>query len=413
MKNKTSNAKKKVLLAFSGGLDTSFCAVWLTREQNCEVHAVTIDTGGFTGEELAAIRTKAEQLGARSFTAIDGTGRLYETCIRYLIFGNVLKNGNYPLSVSAERVAQAMLIAAHAKKLGIRSIAHGSTGAGNDQVRFDMLLEILLPGVEIITPIRDLELSREEELLFLRKHGVETDARKAAYSINKGLWGTSVGGQETLTSHLPLPGHAFPSPVTAKKSAALVLEFGSGELKGVNGTRFADPVEAIREVAHLAAPFGIGRDIHTGDTVIGIKGRVGFEAAAPLLIIKAHHALEKHVLGKWQLFWKDQLSQWYGNTLHDGQYFEPVMRDLEAFLESTQQRVTGSVFLTLHPYRFTVDGISSVYDLMGAQEGKYGEMNDGWTGEDVKGYTRIASNQLKTWHRIAQPVADGLKTETV
>jgi argininosuccinate synthase len=396
------NKKTKLILAFSGGLDTSFCAIWLAKEKNYEVHAVTINTGGFTTEELNAIGEKAKALGVASFTAINGTERFYQSCIKFLVAGNVLKNGTYPLSVSAERVTQAMLLAEHALETGIFHIAHGSTGAGNDQVRFDMLLDILVPGLTVITPIRDLKLSRQQEISYLEENGVQMDFTKAAYSINKGIWGTSVGGKETLTSHLPLPESAFPTPLSKHEEEKLALGFEKGELKSVNGKSFAKPVDAILAVNAIAAPFGIGRDVHVGDTIIGIKGRVGFEAAAPVLIIKAHHTLEKHVLSKWQLSWKDQLGAWYGNWMHEGQYFEPVMRDIEAFLASSQKNVTGEVFITLHPYRFSIDGIQSGFDLMTAQEGAYGEMNDGWTGEDVKGFSKIFGNQVKTWHRLHQ-----------
>jgi argininosuccinate synthase len=401
---KPREAHQQIILAFSGGLDTSFCAVYLSKEKQFHVHAVTIDTGGFSKEELIEIEKRALSLGVKSFSVIDGKNQFYNSCIKFLVFGNVLKNGTYPLSVSAERVTQAILIAEHAKSVGISKIAHGSTGAGNDQVRFDMLLDILLPEVEIITPIRDLKLSREEEINFLKENGAELNFEKAAYSINKGIWGTSVGGKETLTSHLPLPEKAFPTQITKSESENLTLGFEKGELKNVNGKSFLNPVDAIQFLQKIAAPFGIGRDIHVGDTIIGIKGRVGFEAAAPVLIIKAHHALEKHVLSKWQLFWKDQLSQWYGNQLHEGQYFEPFMRDIEVFLESTQQFVTGKIFLTLHPYRFTIDGIESEFDLMKSQEGTYGEMNSGWTGEDVKGFSKIFGNQVKNWYNLHHPI---------
>lgn len=392
---------KELVLAFSGGLDTSFCAAWLKHERGYTVHAVTVDTGGFDAAEQAAIRARAEQLGVASYTLIDGTPHLYHHIIRYLIAGNVLKNGSYPLSVSAERITQALLIAEHAKRIGAQAVAHGSTGAGNDQVRFDMLLGILLPGVELITPIRDLRLSREAEVEWLRKHGVEVDPKKAVYSINQGIWGTSVGGRETLTSDQPLPESAWPTPVTQSGEATLTIGFENGEPVEVDGVRFADPVAAIRAVEARANGWGIGRDIHVGDTIIGIKGRVGFEAAAPLMIIKAHHALEKHVLGKWQLFWKDQLAQWYGNWLHEGQYHDPVMRDIEAFFRNSQERVSGTVTLGLAPYRFQVQGIRSPYDLMAAQEGSYGEMNDGWTGDDVKGFAKIFGNQARTWYGLS------------
>ncbi|MBI3510989.1 MAG: argininosuccinate synthase [Bacteroidetes bacterium] len=392
--------KNKVLLAFSGGLDTSFCAIWLREEKKYEVHAVTINTGGFTNEELTAIEKHAYALGVNTFTVIDGAQRFYDSCIKFLVFGNVLKNGTYPLSVSAERVTQAMLLAEHAQHTGIHAISHGSTGAGNDQVRFDMLLDILLEDAEIVTPIRDLKLSRQQEIDFLKKHNVKMNFEKAEYSVNKGIWGTSVGGKETLTSELPLPADAFPTKITKTEPQKTELHFNKGELIGVDGKYFDSPVDAILHLNSLAAPFGIGRDIHVGDTIIGIKGRVGFEAAAPLIIIKAHHLLEKHVLSKWQLFQKDQLAALYGNFLHEGQYYEPLLRDIENFLTSTQQSVSGKVFVTLKKEHFTLDGVRSPFDLMAAQKGSYGEMNDGWTGEDVKGFSKIAANQVKSWYRL-------------
>jgi argininosuccinate synthase len=392
--------KKRVVLAFSGGLDTTFCAVHLARERDCEVHAVTVNTGGFTPDDVRALEAKATALGVASFTCIDETESFYRDVIRFLVFGNVLKNGTYPLSVSAERFSQARAIAAHALRIHADAIAHGSTGAGNDQVRFDMVFRTLAPEMEIITPIRDLQLSRDDEILFLASHGVEVNAEKARYSINAGLWGTSVGGRETLTSHLPLPDDAWPTPVTATGEETLTLSFTRGELTGVNGEAFPSPVEAIRCVSALAVPYGIGRDMHVGDTIIGIKGRVGFEAAAPLVIIKAHHALEKHVLTKWQLFWKDQLAAWYGNWLHEGQHLDPAMRDIEALFESTQRTVSGDVYLTLSPRRFSIDGIASPHDLMSPVFGSYGETNRAWSGDDVKGFATIFGNQSAIWHRI-------------
>ena len=397
----------RVVLAFSGGLDTTFCAVHLARERGVEVHAVTVNTGGFSSEEIAALETKAQALGAASFTCLDETDAFYRDVIRFLVFGNVLKNGTYPLSVSAERFSQARAIAVHALRIGADAIAHGSTGAGNDQVRFDMVFRALAPQLQIITPIRDLGLSRDEEIAFLVSHGVAVNAAKARYSINTGLWGTSVGGRETLTSHLPLPEEAWPTPVTATGEESVALAFTRGELSSVNGERFASPVDAIRRLSAIASPYGIGRDMHVGDTIIGIKGRVGFEAAAPLVIIKAHHALEKHVLTKWQLFWKDQLAAWYGNWLHEGQHLDPVMRDIEAFFASTQSTVTGDVFVTLWPQRFRIDGIASPHDLMSPLFGSYGETNRAWTGDDVKGFAAMFGNQSAIWHRINGEGRDG------
>jgi len=391
--------KKKVVLAFSGGLDTSFCAIYLSQDLNLEVHSVLVNTGGFEAEELAQIEQRAYALGVTSHAVVDETENYYKSCIKYLVFGNVLKNATYPLSVSAERVSQATAIATYVKKIGVEYVAHGSTGAGNDQVRFDMIFNILIPGVEIITPIRDLKLSREAEIEYLNKHGVEYSAAKATYSINKGIWGTSVGGKETLTSHETLPEAAWPTQVTETGAKKVELTFEKGELVGINGEKLS-PVKAIQKLQSMAAPYGIGRDIHVGDTIIGIKGRVGFEAAAPIIIIKAHHTLEKHTLTKWQLSWKDQLASFYGNWLHEGQFHDPIMRDIEAFLQNTQQQVSGKVFVELHPYRFQVIGIESAHDLMSSKFGSYGEMNNAWTGDDVKGFSKIFGNQVMIWHKV-------------
>ncbi len=391
---------KKVVLAFSGGLDTTFCAIHLREELGYEVHALTVNTGGFSDEELGRIEAHALKLGVSSFRAVDARDDYYRDVIRYLIFGNVLKNNTYPLSVSAERIVQAIATARYAAEIGAEAVAHGSTGAGNDQVRFDMVFQIIAPAVRIITPIRDLRLSREAEIEYLKAHQVEMNFEKAAYSINKGIWGTSVGGRETLTSHGSLPESAYPTQLSAQDDSDVKLVFEKGELKGVNNTAYENPVDAIQALQALAAPYAIGRDIHVGDTIIGIKGRVGFEAAAPVIIIKAHHLLEKHTLTKWQLYWKDQMAAWYGNWLHEGQYFDPVMRDIEAFLSSTQAFVSGEVFVRLMPYRFEVTGISSPHDLMSAKFGSYGEMNKTWSGEDVKGFTKIFGNQTGIYYQV-------------
>ena len=390
----------KVVLAYSGGLDTTYCAVYLQKIRGFEIHALTVNTGGFSPEEIEQIAARAKSLGVTSFECVDVTKDYYDNCIKYLIFGNVLKNATYPLSVSAERMVQAIAVAQHVKKVGATAVAHGSTGAGNDQVRFDMVFQSMLPGVEIITPIRDLRLSREEELAFLKENGVEINAAKAKYSINKGLWGTSVGGKETLTSKEYLPEDAWPTAVTETGVRHLELEFEKGELHGIDGQKFGSPVAAIQHLQAIAQPYGVGRDIHVGDTIIGIKGRVGFEAAAPIIIIKAHHLLEKHTLTKWQLYWKDQLSSWYGNWLHEGQMLDPTMRNIEKFLEDTQATVTGKVFVTLQPYRYTITGIESPHDLMSSKFGSYGEMNKGWSGDDVKGFAKIFGNQSSIYHKI-------------
>jgi len=392
--------KEKVVLAFSGGLDTSFCVLYLKNKLNLDVHALTVNTGGFSDEEIRKIEQHALALGAATFKCVDARNEYYQKVIRFLIFGNVLKNNTYPLSVSAERIVQALATARYAKELGAQNVAHGSTGAGNDQVRFDMVFNIIIPNMKIITPIRDLKLSREEEIQFLKENGVNMNFEKAKYSINKGIWGTSVGGRETLNSKEYLPEEAFPTHLSKKEPQNVTLTFDTGELKGVNGQRFENPVDAIQKLNEVAAPFAIGRDIHVGDTIIGIKGRVGFEAAAPLIIVKAHHLLEKHVLTKWQLYWKDQLAAWYGNWLHEGQYLDPVMRDIEALMTHTQHNVTGKVFVTLKPYQFAVTGIESPHDLMSAKFGSYGEMNRAWSGEDVKGFTKIFGNQASIYYQV-------------
>jgi argininosuccinate synthase len=393
---------KKVVLGFSGGLDTSYCVKYLSEEKGYEVHSIIVNTGGFTQAELKKIEEHACRLGVKTHTAVDAVKGYYDRIIKYLIYGNVLKNNTYPLSVSAERLSQALHIAEHAKKLNADAVAHGSTGAGNDQVRFDMIFHIMIPGVEIITPIRDLKLIRGQEIEYLKSKGVDINFEKAMYSINKGLWGTSVGGKETLSSKGMLPEEAWPTQITKTGSEEVKLSFEKGELKKVNDATFSHPVEAIQYLTSVAAPYGIGRDIHVGDTIIGIKGRVGFEAAAPMIILKSHHALEKHVLTKWQLNWKDQLAQFYGNWLHEGQILDPVMRDIEAFFENSQQNVTGEVFVQLLPYRFQIIGIESKYDLMSSRFGKYGEMNTGFTGEDVRGFSRIFGNQTSIYYQVKE-----------
>ncbi|HET9744562.1 MAG TPA: argininosuccinate synthase [Chitinophagaceae bacterium] len=389
-----------IVLGFSGGLDTTYCVKYLSQEKGYEVHSIIVNTGGFSDDELKKIETHAYKLGVKTHTTIDAVKGYYDRIIKYLIFGNCLKNNTYPLSVSAERLSQALHIAEHVKKLGAKAVAHGSTGAGNDQVRFDMIFHIMIPGVEIITPIRDLKLSREEEITYLKSKGVDMNFEKALYSINKGLWGTSVGGKETLTSKGMLPEEAWPTQVSKSGSQEVRLSFIKGELFAVDDKNFIHPSEAIQYLQSMAGPYGIGRDIHVGDTIIGIKGRVGFEAAAPMIILKAHHALEKHVLTKWQLQWKDTLAQFYGNWMHEGQILDPVMRDIEAFLENSQQHVTGNVFVQLMPYRFQVTGIESNYDLMSSKFGKYGEMNTGFTGEDVRGFSKIFGNQTRIWEAV-------------
>lgn len=391
----------KLVLAYSGGLDTSYCAKYLSKEKGFEVHAVSVNTGGFSTEEIKSIEEKALQLGATSYTSIDAVQTFYEKVVKYLIFGNVLKNNTYPLSVSAERVVQAIEIVNHAKKIGAKYIAHGSTGAGNDQVRFDMIFQIIAPEIQIITPIRDNKLAREAEIAYLKENGVDYSWEKAKYSINKGLWGTSVGGEETLTSEKPLPDSAYPSQLKEKEPSEVKLTFEKGELIAIDGHK-DNPVANIEKLEKMASQYAIGRDIHVGDTIIGIKGRVGFEAAAALLIIKAHHLLEKHTLTKWQQYQKEQLGNFYGMLLHEGNYLDAVMRNIESFLTNTQKTVTGDVFVSLYPFQFRLNGISSPHDLMNASFGSYGEMNKGWTADEAKGFIKIQSNAGKIYNHVNQ-----------
>lgn len=389
-----------VVLAYSGGLDTSFCVKYLTQEKGLTVHAVIINTGGFSAEEIAAVETKAYQLGAKSFKAIDVTKKYYEECLKYLIFGNVLRNNTYPLSVSAERMFQALEIVNYANSIGATKVAHGSTGAGNDQIRFDLTFQVLGNDLEIITPIRDLQLSRQAEIEYLQANGIDWSWEKAKYSINQGLWGTSVGGAETLTSDKGLPESAYPSQLENTVPTNITLHFEQGELKGIDDQKFEHPVAAIQALQAMAAPYAIGRDIHVGDTIIGIKGRVGFEAAAPMIILKAHHLLEKHTLTKWQQHWKEQLANWYGMMLHEGQFLEPVARNMETFMVDTQQHVTGQVHVQLLPYRFELLGITSDFDLMQSSFGVYGEMNKGWTAEEAKGFIKILANPQQIYYSV-------------
>ncbi|MBQ3209082.1 MAG: argininosuccinate synthase [Alistipes sp.] len=391
-------AKKKVVLAFSGGLDTSFCVKYLSEELGYEVYTAIANTGGFSEEELAAIEKRAYDLGATKHATLDITQQYYEQSIKYMVYGNILRNGTYPISVSSERTFQAIAIIEYAKSVGADCVAHGSTGAGNDQVRFDLTFQILAPQIEIITPTRDMTLTREYEINYLKEHGYQADFVKMEYSINKGLWGTSIGGKETLRSEQTLPESAYPSQVTAEGEQSLKLTFAKGELSAVNGVEYTDKVAAIRAVEAIGSAYGIGRDMHIGDTIIGIKGRVGFEAAAPMLIIAAHKMLEKHTLTKWQQYWKDQIGTWYGMFLHEAQYLDPVMRDMEAFLESTQAKVDGTVEITLRPYSYTLVGVTSDFDLMKTDFGEYGEVNKAWSADDVKGFTKIMANSMKIYY---------------
>ncbi|MGN0218682.1 MAG: argininosuccinate synthase [Muribaculaceae bacterium] len=390
--------KKKVVLAFSGGLDTSFCVKYLSEDCGYDVYTAIANTGGFSKQELANIEARALALGAVKHASLDITHEYYDRSIRYMVFGNVLRNGTYPISVSSERIFQAIAIINYAKSIGADCVAHGSTSAGNDQVRFDSTFQILAPEIEIITPTRDMNLTRDYEINYLKEHGYEADFKKLEYSINKGLWGTSIGGKETLHSNETLPEEAYPTQMTATAEERITLSFEQGELSAINGKHYTDKVAAIQDLEALVAPYALGRDMHIGDTIIGIKGRVGFEAGAPLLIIAAHKMLEKHTLTKWQQYWKDQVGTWYGMFLHEAQYLEPVMRDIEKMLESSQRNVTGTVSLILRPYSYTLVGVDSPFDLMKTDFGEYGEINKAWTADDVKGFTCILANQMKIYH---------------
>ncbi|WP_185848984.1 argininosuccinate synthase domain-containing protein [Blattabacterium cuenoti] len=390
----------KIVLAYSGGLDTSFCLKYLIQEEKYEVHTVIINTGGFKKDELDKIEKRALNIGSKSHKTIDAIEEYYQNCIKYLIFGNILKNNTYPLSASSERIFQAIKIAQYATYIQAKAIAHGSTGAGNDQIRFDIAFQIICPDKIILSPIREMKVSREEEIEYLKNQGVSICWDQAKYSINKGIWGTSIGGKETLTSYHDFPEKAYPTKLKREKSENLELEFEKGELVSVNKEK-GKAVKNIIKIEKIASEFAIGRGIHIGDTILGIKGRVAFEASAAIIIIKAHHLLEKHILTKWQLYWKDQLSNWYGMLLHEAQYLDPVMRDIEKFLKSTQERLTGIVDIILYPYRFHLVGIKSKFDLMTSSNmAKYGEMNYAWTAEDVKGFTKILSNQMKMYHNL-------------
>lgn len=392
--------KKKVVLAFSGGLDTSFAVKYLSEDLGYEVYTAIANTGGFSKDELKKIEERALALGAKSHKALNIEDEYYEKCIRYMVYGNILRNGTYPISVSSERTFQALAMIEYAKKIGADAIAHGSTGAGNDQVRFDLTFRVLAPGIEIITPTRDLTLTREYEINYLKEHGFEADFKKMEYSINKGLWGTSIGGKETLKSEQTLPEEAYPSQITRQQSEKLTITFKEGQISEVNGKKFKSKVDAVREVEKLGSEFGIGRDMHIGDTIIGIKGRVGFEAAGAILIINAHKMLEKHTLTKWQAYWKDQISNWYGMFLHEAQYLEPVMRDMEAMMENSQKNVTGTVEITLRPYTYQLVGVDSPFDLMKTDFGEYGEVNKAWTAEDVKGFIALTANPLSIYANV-------------
>ncbi len=392
------NNKKKVVVAFSGGLDTSYTVMYLAKEKGYEVHAACANTGGFSEEQLKANEENAYRLGATKYVTLDVTREYYDKSLKYMIWGNVLRGGTYPISVSSERIFQGMAIARYAREIGADAIAHGSTGAGNDQVRFDMTFLVMCPDMEIITLTRDGNLSRKEEVDYLNSHGFDADFAKLKYSYNVGIWGTSICGGEILDSREGLPETAYLKQITRTGSEILSLGFKKGELSSVNGKAYDDRIEAIKAVEEIGAAYGIGRDMHVGDTIIGIKGRVGFEAAAPMLIIGAHKFLEKFTLSKWQQYWKDQVANWYGMFLHESQYLEPVMRDIEAMLESSQRNVNGTVTLELRPWSFSTVGVDSPDDLVKSKLGEYGETQKGWTAEDAKGFIKVLSTPLRVYY---------------
>ena len=390
--------KKKVVVAFSGGLDTSYTVMKLAQE-GWDVYAACANTGGFSAEQLKTNEENAIKLGAVKYVTLDVTQEYYAKSLKYMIFGNVLRNNCYPISVSSERIFQAIAIARYAKEIGADAIAHGSTGAGNDQIRFDMTFLVMAPGVEIITLTRDKELSRKEEVDYLNEHGFFADFTKLKYSYNVGIWGTSICGGELLDPTQGLPEEAYLKHVTAEEpEAELRITFEKGEIAAVNGEPFDDKVKAIQKIEEIGASYAIGRDCNVGDTIIGIKGRVGFEAAAPMLIIEAHRLLEKSTLSKWQQYWKDQVANWYGMFLHESQYLEPVMPDMEAFLSSSQRHANGTAILKLRPYGFQTVGVDSPDDLTKSKLGEYGEMNHGWTADDAKGFIKISSTPLRVFY---------------
>jgi argininosuccinate synthase len=392
--------KKKLVLAYSGGLDTSFCTNYLSKDEGYEVHTVLVDTGGFSGQELKSLEKKALKFGAARHHIIDATSDYYKYCIRFLIYGNVLRNRNYPVPVSSERTFQALKVINFAREMGIQTVAHGSSGAGNDQVRFEAIFQIIAPGIEVLSPIRDMRISREEVIDYLVRAGFKISFEKTKYSMNQGLWGTSVTGKETLTSNLELPDEAFPCHEIKKGTELMTLDFVNGEVKKLNGKSYKDPVSLIHAVEKIAAPYGIGRDFHVGETIIGIKGRIGFQASAAHVIINAHYALEKHVLSKWQQHWKEQLGNWYGMFIHEGLFLDPSMRDIESFLVSSQRNVSGRVLIKLRPFSMVVTGVETSKDLMSSDFARYGEENKAWTAEDVKGFTKILSNPMKIFYTV-------------
>ncbi len=381
-----------IVLAFSGGLDTSFCVPSLRETYGEPVYTVTVNTGGIDEDEAVAIERRSKDLGAEKHVLIDARRDLFDEHLSYLVKGNVLRGGVYPLCVGPERVTQARKAIDAARDTGARAVAHGSTGAGNDQVRFDVALRLLAADLEIITPIRSLGLSRQDTTSYLRDRGYDVPEKTTTYSINRGLWGTTIGGRETLSTTNPLPEDAYPDTVSPADAPddPLVIEiaFEKGIPTALDGESMS-PVSIVETLNSRGGAHGVGRGIHVGDTIMGIKGRVGFEAPAPVILIDAHRELEKIVLTRWQRFQKDHLADFYGQLLHEGQHFDPVMRDIEAFLDSSQESVTGSVRVRLFKGNVQVLGCDSPYSMFDAGVATYGETNELWDGRDAQGFAQI------------------------
>jgi argininosuccinate synthase len=376
-------------LAFSGGLDTSYCVPYLT-DRGWTVHTVYVDTGGSSPADRAAIRRQAECVGAVEHHEIDARQQVYDRFVRFLVQGNVLRGEVYPLSVAAERTQQALSLVEVARRIGATAVAHGSTGAGNDQVRFDVALRVLAPDLEIVTPIRDDSIRREQAIDFLVSRGLPVPAKAGAYSINRGLWGTTWGGGWTHDTWAGPPDELLEPPDDAPAAREVVLGWERGVPVELDGQALSGPA-LIELLGELASPYGIGRNIHVGETALGIKGRIGFEAGAALLLIGAHRELEKLVLTKWQAFWKDQLAHFYGDRLHEGQYFDPALRDIEALIESSQARVTGETRVRVAAGRFYVVGARSAHSMMDRTVATYGEENRLWTGDEARAFARVAA----------------------
>jgi len=400
-------SKKKIVLAYSGGLDTSYCIPYLQEKKGFDVVTVTADTGGFDAEELREIEARSKALGAIEHFTVDGRQRVFERWVSYLIKGNVLRGQVYPLAVAAERVVQAEIVAEKAIAVHASAVAHGSTGAGNDQVRFDVAFHVLLPGIEIVTPTRDEKLSRDEEYQFLKARGVDIDPSMREYSINSGLWGATIGGGVTHDSTREIPADVWERAVDVAptdESEVVSIGFEAGVPVAMGGGRLADPrmggVELINTLGDICRRHRVGFGIHIGDTVLGIKGRIAFEAGAAIVLIHAHRELEKITLTAWQRFWKDHLAEFYGKMLHEGQAFEPALRDIEAMIDSSQTRVSGVAGVRLGAGSFQVITVDSPHSLAGAAAGVYGEMPKLWEGKDVRGYSTMAAIPARL-HRAA------------